>query len=32
MGTLPFVGAFLAMVFLFFFVPDLVTFLPELMR
>lgn len=32
MGTLPFVGAFLAMVFLFFFVPELVTLLPELMR
>ncbi|MEM9630833.1 MAG: TRAP transporter large permease subunit [Pseudomonadota bacterium] len=31
-GTLPFVGAFLAMVFLFFALPELVTFLPELMR
>lgn len=31
-GTLPFVGAFLAMVFLFFALPDLVTFLPEVLR
>jgi tripartite ATP-independent transporter DctM subunit len=31
-GTLPFVGAFLAMVLLFFALPDLVTFLPELLR
>lgn len=32
MGTLPFVGAFLAMVFVFFAAPGLVTFLPDLMR
>ena len=31
-GTLPFVAAFLAMVFLFFALPGLVTFLPEMMR
>lgn len=31
-GALPFVGAFLAMVFAFYAIPDLVTFLPELMR
>ena len=31
-GTLPFVGAFLAMVFLFFAVPELITFLPEMLR
>ena len=32
MGTLPFVGAFLAMVFLFFAVPELITFLPEILK
>lgn len=32
LGTLPFVGAFLVMVFLFFAVPDLVTLLPDLLR
>jgi TRAP-type C4-dicarboxylate transport system permease large subunit len=32
LGTLPFVAAFLAMVFLFFFVPGLVTIVPEMMR
>ncbi|ADZ68967.1 TRAP transporter large permease subunit [Polymorphum gilvum] len=31
-GTLPFVGAFLAMALLFFAMPELVTFLPELVR
>lgn len=31
-GALPFVGAFLAMVFAFYAIPSLVTFLPELMR
>lgn len=32
MGTLPFVAAFLAMIFLFFAVPSFITFLPDLMR
>ncbi|MEH6405133.1 MAG: TRAP transporter large permease subunit [Sneathiella sp.] len=32
MGTIPFVGAFLAMIFLFFAMPSLITFLPDLMR
>jgi len=32
LGTLPFVGAFLAMLFLFFALPGLVTFLPGMMR
>jgi len=32
LGTMPFVGAFLAMLFLLFALPGLVTFLPEMMR
>ncbi|MFV0512774.1 MAG: TRAP transporter large permease subunit [Jhaorihella sp.] len=31
-GTLPFVAAFLAMIFVFYAVPDVATFLPELLR
>jgi len=31
-GTIPFVGAFLVMILVFYFVPGLVTFLPDLMR
>jgi len=31
-GTIPFVGAFLAMVFVFFALPELVTFLPDMTK
>ena len=32
LGALPFVGAFLAMVLILYVFPDLVTFLPDLLR